>query len=100
MTATIIQFPTLEERDAREFDRFGTSTYTRVMDEAAALLPAIWSRRDRAAHSRRVDAFARQFELLARGRPEMVEELVMLDDGGMIELRAVPALLAARRDAA
>ena len=37
MTATIIHFPTLEERDALEIDRFGTSSYTGALDEAAAL---------------------------------------------------------------
>ena len=37
MTATILAFPTLFERDQIEFERAGTSNYTRASDEAAAL---------------------------------------------------------------
>ena len=94
MTATLIHFPALEERDALEFDRFGTSSYTRALDEAAELVSAMRSSQDRASLKGRADAFARQFARLASGRPEMVEEFVVLDGGGLIELRAVPLLLA------
>lgn len=100
MTATIIPFPTLEERDALEFARFGTSSYTRALDEAAALLPALWSSNDRTSLAGRVDTFARQLARLASGRPEMVEEFVVLDGGWLIELRAVPPMLAAMLAAA
>ena len=94
MTATIIPFPTLEDRDALEFARFGTSSYTRALDEAAALLPAMWSSKDRPSLAGRVDAFARQIARLASGRPEMVEEFAVLEDGRRFELRLVPPMLA------
>ena len=94
MTATIIPFPTLEDRDALEFARFGTSSYTRALDEAAALLPAMWSSKDRQALAGRVDAFTRLAERLAIGRPELVEEFVVLEDGRRFELRLVPPMLA------
>ena len=37
MTAAILSFPTLLERDEAEFDRNGTSNYVRAVVEAAAL---------------------------------------------------------------
>ena len=94
MTATIIPFPTLEDRDALEFARFGTSSYTRALDEAAALLPAMRSSNAPASLKGRAVALVRLAERLAIGRPEMVEEYVVLDDGEMIELRAAAAEVA------
>ena len=95
MTATIINFPTLEERDACEFDRFGTSSYTRVVDEGRTLLREAWALKDRSPLRGRVEVFTGMVERLAIGRPEMVEEFVVLDGGMRFELRAIPPLLAA-----
>ena len=94
MTDTIINFPTLEGRDAREFDRFGTSSYTRANEEGRALLTEAWSLKDRSPLAARVAAFTGAVERLAIGRPEMVEEFVVLDGGMQFELRAIPPLLA------
>ncbi len=94
MTATIIHFPTYEERDALEFDRCGTSSYTRALDGAFALLPAMRSSKALGPLKGRAVAFLRLFERLAIGRPEMVEEFAVLDDGEMIELRDAAAEVA------
>ena len=95
MTAIIIPFPTLEERDAVEFDRFGTSSYTRAIDEARALLHEAWALKDRSPLRGRVDALTSLVARLAIGRPEMVEEFVELGRNMRFELRAIPPLLAA-----
>ncbi|QGN56180.1 hypothetical protein [Novosphingobium sp. Gsoil 351] len=100
MTATIIQFPTYEERDATEFERFGTSSYTRANDEGRALLCEAWASKDRSPLGVRVAAFTGLVERLAIGRPEMVEEFVVIDGVGKFELRAIPPLLAAMLAAA
>jgi len=95
MTATLIAFPTLQERDDMEFERCGTSSYTRAIEEAAALLKAAWSMPDRAPLTSRAEGLARSIGRLALGRPEKVGDFVVLDDGSRIELRAVPPMLAA-----
>ena len=100
MTATIIDFPTLEARDALEFDRFGTSSYTRANDEGRALLTAAWASRDRSPLKGRVEVFNGLVARLAIGRPEMVEEFVVLDGGGLIELGLIPQMLDAMLAAA
>ena len=100
MTATVIQFPSLEERDAVEFDRFGTSSYTRANDEGRNLLHEAWALKDRSPLRGRVDAFTGLVRLLAIGRPEMVEEFVELGRDMRFELRAIPPLLAAMLAAA
>ena len=93
MTATLIDFPGLEERDALEFDRFGTSSYTRANDEGRALLMAAWASADRSPLKGRVEVFNGLVARLAIGRPEMVEEFVVLDGGGLIELGLMPQML-------
>lgn len=100
MTATILSFPTLAERDALEFKRFGTSTYIRAIDEAGALLQAAWSMPDRSLLRGRAEAFANLVERLAVARPETVGNRVALPGGMEFELRAVPGLLAAMLKAA
>jgi hypothetical protein len=100
MTATIIHFPTYEERDALEFDRFATSSHTRANDEGRALLCEAWALKDRSPLTGRVEVFTGMAERLAIGRPEMVEEFVVLDGGMRFELRAIPPLLAAMLAAA
>ena len=100
MTATLIHFPALEERDALEFERFGTSSYTRANEEGRALLYEAWALADRSPLEGRVVAFTELVERLAIGRREMVEEFVLLDGGMQFELRAIPPLLAAMLAAA
>lgn len=100
MTATLIHFPALEERDALEFDRFGTSSYTRANDEGRALLTLAWASKDRSPLKGRVEAFNGLVARLAIGRPEMVEEFVVLDGGGLIELGLIPQMLDAMLAAA
>ena len=95
MTDTITPFPSLEMRDALEFDRLGTSSYTRANDEGRALLCEAWALKDRSPLKGRVEVFTGMVERLAIGRPEMVEEFVVLDGGGLIELRLIPPMLAA-----
>lgn len=94
MTATLIHFPALEERDALEFERFGTSSYTRANEEGRALLREAWELTDRSPLKGRVELFTGLVERLTFGRPEMVEEFVVLDGGAIIELRLIPPLLA------
>ena len=94
MTATLIHFPALARRDALEFDRFGTSSYTRVVDEGRTLLREAWALKDRSPLRGRVDALTSLVARLAIGRPEMVKEFVVLDGGMQFELRAIPPLLA------
>lgn len=95
MTATILSFPTLTERDDLEFKRFGTSTYIRAIDEAGALIVAAWSMQDRSPLRGRAEAFTSLFERLAVGPPETVRDRVVLPGGMMIELRLIPGMLAA-----
>lgn len=54
-----------------------------------------WATRDRSPLRVRVDAFTGLVERLTFGRPEMVEEFVVLGGGAIIELRLIPPLLAA-----
>ena len=93
MTATLIHFPALARRDALEFDRFGTSSYTRANNEGRALLYAMWASKDRSPLKCRVEVFNGLVARLAIGRPEMVEEFVVLDGGGLIELGLIPQML-------
>ena len=41
ITATIIAFPDMCERNDREFDRTGSTSYIRAIDEAHGLLPGL-----------------------------------------------------------
>ena len=94
MTATIIQFPTLEERDALEFDRLGTSSYTRANGEAAALFSALLPSKDRASFAGRIEVFAGMVGRLVAGRGDIVDEFVELEGGLSAALRDLPHNLA------
>lgn len=93
MTATIIAFPTLLERDEAEFDRTGKSNLTRAFDEAAALLNAVEYRRAGLAH--RIEEFAAKLDHLASYRPECLEDEVLWEGGCPVALRLVPGKLRA-----
>ena len=57
MTAIILAFPDIHERNDREFDRTGSTSYTRAVDESHELggMPTDISL-DRPAYLQRVDA--------------------------------------------
>ena len=93
MTDKIINFPTLEERDALEFDRFGTSSLTRALDEAIALDSEPQSFQNRSAMLRRVLILTGLVGRLASQRPGTVDEFVVVDCGDLIPLRDMPARL-------
>lgn len=95
MTATIFIFPTPQERDDAEFDRRGTSNLIRALDEAVALWQAVSQPADRDALAARLQVFAGDVKHLARYRPDDVKSMVILDNGGMIELAAMPGMLRA-----
>jgi hypothetical protein len=94
MTATIISFPTMADRDDAEFGRTGQSSYIRAIDEAEALWDAAMGITTCQALASRVEAFMRQLELLEAQRPEVAGDTIALG-GAMVELRLVPGLLAA-----
>lgn len=94
MTATIINFPTLSERDDAEFGRTGQSSYIRAIDEAEVLWDAAMGVTACPAFASRMDAFARQIELLEAQRPDVAGDMIALG-GAMVELRLVPAILKA-----
>ncbi|MFM5924594.1 MAG: hypothetical protein ACKOPG_10470 [Novosphingobium sp.] len=94
MTAAVIAFPTLVERDDSEFRRKGTSSYIRAIDEAEALWSAVHNHQAGAALSSRIDALSRQIERLADLRSEVAEDLIAFGSAA-VELRLVPELLRA-----
>ncbi len=92
MAAAIISFPTLFERDEAEFVRKSASNYVRAIEEAASLWSAVAMplSPDRFGLSRRITAFSRQVEHLARYRPECLGDTVALAGGCYIELQLMP----------
>lgn len=99
MTAIVLSLPTYAEREALEFQRFGSSDYVRAFDDAAPLLQAAWSMKDCTPLTGRIEAFTGLVERLVRGRPDDAGDFVVLDGGMLIELRAVPPMLAAMLEA-
>ena len=90
MSASIIAFPTPLERDEAEFDRQGTSNYTRAFAEAAILWDVARCHPDRAGLGNRIEAFAGMLGYLSRYRPESLDDMVILSEGNRIKLRLVP----------
>ena len=93
MSAAILSFPTLLERDEAEFDRNGASNYLRAVEESAALGWAVAEGRDHLGLARRIGALAAQMDHLARYRPECLGDMVPLAYGFFVELRLVPDML-------
>ena len=95
MTATLISFPTPSDRDDIEFDRYETSNYTRAVDEGASLWRALIAAGSAPNLLQRIRAYAATIDHLRRYRPEDLGNLVIMDDGTMIELNLLPDLLSA-----
>ncbi|MBS3928552.1 MAG: hypothetical protein KGZ65_09385 [Sphingomonadales bacterium] len=95
MDCTIIAFPTLLERDDREFERHGTSNFIRAVTEGPALWDEVRHGEERPEMVRRVGAFAALIGRLEQYRSEDLDGTVELG-GGMISLRLLPGLLASR----
>lgn len=91
MTATIIAFPTMLERDEAEFRRRGASNYTRACEEAPHLWLEVLVGRPSAELRARLGAFGRRVAHLASYRDDL--PMVALPNGPVIELVAVPGLL-------
>jgi hypothetical protein len=96
MTATVLSFPTPWDRDAAEFYRVGTSNLVRAQAEAARLWDDAPMPAGRSGFAERLTAFARAVAYLDSYRPDDVSDLVRMNDGCLIEMRAVPTLLAVR----
>ena len=93
MTATIIAFPTMLERDNSEFFRTGQSSYIRIIDEAEELWDAALRRTgSRDALASRIDAFTRRVGLLEVKRPDVAGDMIALGCAS-IELRSIPQML-------
>lgn len=92
LTATVLAFPTLLERDEMEFERKGVSNYTRAFAEAATLWEVVKAPRNRDEVARRVEVFAGAVERLSQYRPECLGDEVPVRSGG-IELRLMPDVL-------
>ncbi|MBE5074259.1 hypothetical protein IM511_08060 [Erythrobacteraceae bacterium E2-1 Yellow Sea] len=93
MTATIIAFPDTIARADREFKRTGQTDYTRALDASQTLYA-------QAAQGVHDPVFEQQFafltsliERLQSSRPEMLDELVILNDGNMKPLRNMVAVI-------
>lgn len=95
MTATLITFPTLFERDELEFGRAGASNYTRAITEGAALWSAVIAADGAQGLEPRIRAYVATIEHLRRYRPECVGDQVNMDDGTVIELESLADLLLA-----
>lgn len=95
MTAAIITFPTMLERDDCEFRRKGTSSYIRVIDEAEALWVAVNEPGKDSVLSGRIDAFARQVGRLVIQRPELAGDTLVLGRH-LIELRNLPTWIGSK----
>jgi len=95
MTAAIIAFPTPAERDEIEFQRMGSSNYTRACEEAASLWDAVISGERTASLGKRIDDLSDAIAHLGRYRPEVVGDRVIMNDGCRMELRLVPSMLRA-----
>jgi len=97
MTASIIAFPDIHERNDREFDRTGSTSYTRAVDEGHELggMPTDTSL-DRPAYLRRVDALNVVVTGLATWRDEVDWTLpIRLFSGALVQvtLRDAPRFL-------
>ena len=68
--------------------------YIRAVDEATALAEAVMVPHDRTAIIGRIDALRRAIEQMTAYRDDL-DDLVLLDHGCEIELRAMPGALAA-----
>lgn len=93
MTATIIAFPTMAERDDLEFGRTGSSRYIRACDEGRALWDCALVADRPVGLKDRVSAFVLKVEDLGRTRPEVLGDLVMMRDGSGIELALLARML-------
>ena len=93
MTATILSFPSLFERDQMEFDRKGTSNYTRASAEATMLGELAKVPRDRVQIAGRINSLKDAVKHLESYRPECIDDLVALRDGSHVALRLMPDYL-------
>ena len=92
MTATLISFPTLQERDDTEFDRTGANRFTRAGEEAYSLWETLTKGRTDDLTGR-IDALDRELGHMARYRADSLEDLIILDDGGRMALSIMPNVL-------
>ena len=99
MTATIITVPDAGDRDDREFERTGTTDYTRAVEEAGELW-AEGSRQERsAAWVDRVEAFGVAASRVLRDRPELAGEILILQGGALhLDFGIVAGMLRAVAD--
>lgn len=93
MTAAILPFPTAQERDDAEFVRLGTSSYTRACAEGAVLWEACLHQSPTAELAGRVARLAADIERLCVQRQDTAGDFIALNDGGRIELQALPGAL-------
>lgn len=94
MPCAIIAFPTMQERDDREFRRSGASNYIQAIDDAEALW-SVLARNERSADiSARLASFTRLIGQIVTRRPEVAGDMIALG-GAAVELRAAPSFLAA-----
>ena len=97
MTATIIEFPSMHERNDREFERTGSTSYTRAVEEAHTLGGLVNQRvLNRAVFLKRVDALEAATIGLAAWREE-VDAIILIEmlpgAWAPTTLRALPKLL-------
>lgn len=95
MTATVIHFPSMFDRDQIEFDQKGRSNYTRACDEACALWGAVKVVESHLGLQARITALGGLIAHLGRYRPDAVEDFVILDESTRISLALVPGVLRA-----
>ena len=94
MTAMIIPFPTAIGRADIEFERTGQTDYTRAMDASSLLYNlAQTGRRDAPDFDQQLAALTASVQRLSKARPEVVDELVILDDGKQHPLRKMPVII-------
>ena len=96
MTADLIAFPTLQERDDIEFDRNGENRFTLAGLEAYSLWEALNNGRMDDDLTARVHALGRERDHMARYRADSLEDPIILDDGRLIPLAIMPEMLKAR----
>ena len=93
MTSSIIPFPTMWDRDQKEFEHHGRSNYTHAVEQASGAWQAAFVEAPRADRDRRVREFAAKVLHLASYRDDL--PMVRLPNGTSIALAAMPVVLEA-----
>ena len=90
----IIPFPTAIERADIEFQRTGQTDYTRAVDVSALLYNVAQTGRGATPDfDQQLAALTASVQRISKARSEVVDNLVILDDGKRHPLREMPTII-------